>query len=487
LLLLVLVSACDQQLIEVECPDSLPTNCNCTEFEDVLDAECDFALIRIQVGEVIAIHCQEDVLEPPALLNVETSVRFIECPLPNNSYDSLLLGDHAINTLSLRHLRSANLACHHFEDMSNLTHLDLAFNNLTFLPEDLLIELDSLVSLDLSNNHLHIFPPGFFNTSTLLEKLYLDNNELEEISENLFTNASALCYLSLCRNKINNISSASFAGLVNLKYLDLSQNQIRRLLPDTFSELKSLKYIDLSENYFKRLHPLLFSGLKFLSQVKVDRNLKEFNMTDDTEWILGHEKELELPNFILSNLPRLQIISVSNSGLSQLPRFGFQYSKQISELYFRDNFLSTVPRFMLQDCVHLRVLDLSKNIITDLPTDMFSELQELRELRLDQNQLTRLPRSYTLYAELEELHLHNNNLTWLPYWLMRQLRHAPSLRLVTLADNPWQCDCRLRDLATFLRSNKSNVVVDAQHVKCDDGRRLMDLTDNMLCGFIDVD
>ncbi|KAF4525382.1 hypothetical protein B566_EDAN013233 [Ephemera danica] len=296
-LLLLLTNISQPQLLEVVCPFTSITNCTCNEIEDIIDADCPHFSLRLQPGEAVAVRCSDDALELPNLnfTDAEPIVRITNCPLPNNSYGDLFRSDDELVSncsvmLSIRHLKSPeNISAEHFIGLTELNRLDLAFNNLTLLPDNLLENITSITWLDLSNNFLSVLSPSFFENSALLERL--------------------------------------------------------------------------------------------------------------------------------------------------------------------GNALTTLPRFMLQDCTQLKVLDVGDNAIDDLPRDLFSELEALRHLRLDHNKLSKLPHSYTVYGELEELLLHNNTFEWMPNWVMRQLRDSSNLRVVTLAENPWRCDCRLRDLAFFYTSD----------------------------------
>ena len=60
----------------------------------------------------------------------------------------------------------------------NVIKIDLSYNNLTTVPENIFSSLTQLQELDLSNNNLTTLPDNIFNNLTQLHTLNLLNNNL---------------------------------------------------------------------------------------------------------------------------------------------------------------------------------------------------------------------------------------------------------------------------------------------------------------------
>jgi hypothetical protein len=85
-----------------------------------------------------------------------------------------------LDGLDMSALRISVLAPLNFRPYVSITQLNLAHNNLTSLPAQLLLELPNLSMLDLSFNRLEQLP-NEFETMLQMEKLYLHNNRLRDI------------------------------------------------------------------------------------------------------------------------------------------------------------------------------------------------------------------------------------------------------------------------------------------------------------------
>lgn len=102
--------------------------------------------------------------------------------------------------------------------MPALTRLNLARNQLTGLPKDLLKSLSSLRELDLSMNRL------------------------DKLEDDIFKGATSLSKLSLAMNSFTNgLRIATFLNTPNLARLDLSYCGIQKLWNDTNAKFDSIR------------------------------------------------------------------------------------------------------------------------------------------------------------------------------------------------------------------------------------------------------
>lgn len=111
--------------------------------------------------------------------------------------------------------------------------------------------LDSLIALlqlDISFNLLTTLPDNLFHFNTQLEEIILANNKIEEISSQMMLNQNHLRYIKLSGNAI---SDAAFLDRLSPSvnrftlYVDLSSNRLKSL---NLSSLLHFRYINLADN-----------------------------------------------------------------------------------------------------------------------------------------------------------------------------------------------------------------------------------------------
>ncbi|XP_046870931.1 toll-like receptor 8b [Hypomesus transpacificus] len=120
-----------------------------------------------------------------------------------------------------------------FQNLTNLTTLDLSLNKLSHIPKKVYYNLPkTLRRLSLSGNGLKAFKWNMVQQQPYLEELDLSLNYLEFVAENL-SNSS-------------------------LRRLDLSHNQISQLAPGFLKQARSLWDLDLSSNLLQLINQTTF-------------------------------------------------------------------------------------------------------------------------------------------------------------------------------------------------------------------------------------
>ncbi|XP_038578400.1 toll-like receptor 9 [Micropterus salmoides] len=115
------------------------------------------------------------------------------CNLPG-SMKALRISDNLLNYFPWLNISA----------LTNLRHLDLSQNFLSYLPPEV-IEFGAMFSLlDLSHNRLSVIPEDFFSKAKSLQYLYLSHNQIKELNHQLlpapFKNGSVLQKLTLHAN-----------------------------------------------------------------------------------------------------------------------------------------------------------------------------------------------------------------------------------------------------------------------------------------------
>ena len=98
---------------------------------------------------------------------------------------------------------------------SNITSLDLSFNNMSGLPKEILL-CKSLSSVDISTNSFVVFPYLLLEISTISE-IKANNNFIAEIDEESFESHESLEEIQLVGNPLNQSSHDKLRKIVNIK------------------------------------------------------------------------------------------------------------------------------------------------------------------------------------------------------------------------------------------------------------------------------
>ncbi len=162
-----------------------------------------------------------------------------------------------------------------FEDLTNLTYLDISYNYIEKIPIRIYKNLPrSIQRLRLSHNRLMNVCWEMLRQFPHLRELILSNNNIDKISSNLSNDAPSLEFLDLRRNRIHQLSSGFLQGAVNLEKLDLSHNHLITINQSTFpSETEIyLKTLSLYGNPFHCTCNLLeFILWIYKTKVKIPR------------------------------------------------------------------------------------------------------------------------------------------------------------------------------------------------------------------------
>lgn len=135
----------------------------------------------------------------------------------------------------------------------------------------------------------------------------------------------------------------------------------------------------------------------------------------------------------LSNLVELDL---SDNGIAEVPTKSFDDYPQLMKLVLGGNAVTVVRTAAFKRLAYLTVLDLSRCRLTTVEPGAFDGLLKLEWLRLDHNRIARIEGSGG--GAVLPLSLHG----------------------IEMHDNPWLCDCRLRDVHRWLNNNTAPHTVE---------------------------
>ncbi|XP_055389879.1 leucine-rich repeat-containing protein 24-like [Condylostylus longicornis] len=165
---------------------------------------------------------------------------------------------------------------------------------------------------------------------------------------------------------------------------------------------------------------------------------------------------LSCEEFIKLELLNLQRIYLKKSNIQYIHREAFKDLKILVEVDLSDNKIEMLEKETFTGNDRLRILYLSGNPIKKLVAYQFPILPQLRTLDLNDCLINQIdPLSFANLKLLESLYLKNNLLENLSE---RVFKHMNNLKTLTLDENPWQCNCNLRNFRNwYIRSNLNSI------------------------------
>jgi len=159
-------------------------------------------------------------------------------------------------------------------------------------------------------------------------------------------------------------------------------------------------------------------------------------------------RKLETDAFRKVNLTNLQKLFLKDCGIETLHKEAFRGLAILIELYLSGNNISSLHPSVFYDNFRLRILSLSHNPIEKLEDGLFSNMTHLQTVELSACHLSHIGRkTFVNTPALKNLVLDGNNLTTMK---VDTLLHLTVLAGLVLHNNPWVCDCHLKEFRDWI-------------------------------------
>ena len=258
-----------------------------------------------------------------------------------------------------------------FQELQNITELDLSYNQLTNLKANIFDECDCTI-FKLNHNQIsNLSNLDIFANLTGMRVLNLSNNYITELNRKHFTNKKLyeLNTIDLSYNNITEISGNVFEKFVSIRLINLSHNVIRKIGFSAFGTLPTLLDLDLSYNEIKEISNGGVSSLLSVKTIILNNNqlVKMFPISVAVNSL---------------HLQNNQIFSISSNV--------FPMINAVLEIYLDNNNISKLDNDAFANCLSLNTLSLSGNKLNEVPQGALSSLTSLQNLNLNRNNLSRL-------------------------------------------------------------------------------------------------
>ncbi|XP_066599040.1 leucine-rich repeat neuronal protein 2-like [Prorops nasuta] len=275
---------------------------------------------------------------------------------------------------------------------ATIEKLILRHNRILRIEQRAFYNIKRLFEIDLSHNELisQFFTSDVFEGPfsavvdeplKALKVLNLAWNDLHSLKQDLFKHVMGIRILDLSGNPLRVIdhpTSLAISSLPSLERLDLSNCQLSDLPDHIFHAPRSLKALRLAGNEFERL-PLALDDAKGLQSLILDDNPIEL-----IEQIHGFPVLPALTELSLCGMPDLtEIGKNAMSGLSSLERLSICHNPKLTKIHELTLGKETSKGRIWPP---LKQLDLSDNALRYLPSLLVGRWDKLEEMDLTNNQ-----------------------------------------------------------------------------------------------------
>jgi Leucine-rich repeat (LRR) protein len=285
---------------------------------------------------------------------------------------------------------------------SNLTNLDISFNNIS-LTHDFTVSGRQLKYFYLNNNRIKRVEKSVLSKFPALMHIHLDYNLITQVDPHTFEENRVLWKLTLNGNTLTLPKDTEILDVPSLGWIELENCSISYLHVNSFKNMSKLVFIRLSNNHIQHLDTHLFSHLKQLRYLHLEGN---------------QVKEIH-PNLFKSN-------------------------HVLEWLHLRHNPLNQFSRHHFLRAPSLISLDISFCNISQIKSNSFSNLLNLINLRLNNNILKSFDMTH-IPKNLEVLDISGNSMKTIRI-TKNTIRHMRNIKYLDLTKNEFTCECHLYDL-----------------------------------------
>ncbi|XP_055535395.1 chondroadherin-like [Wyeomyia smithii] len=329
---------------------------------------------------------------------------------------------------------------------TELTMLDLSYNHLLSIPQEIFMYQKKLLQLHLNNNKIGILSNKTFAGLTELRVLNLRGNFIDKVTSEMFGTLPKLEELNLGGNRIAELDAKAFQGLTELRVLYLDDNAIKTIPTLSLTPLKTLAELYMGTNSLYNIQPGAFEGLQSLRRLDIHGSML-VNITSDT----------------FRGLDNIRVLDLSDNHLLKVPTVPLSILKRLEELTIGQNDFESIAEGAFFGLSNLKSVDISGALnLKRIQSGAFSSNPNLEKITIASNkELQDIDDgSFSGLPHIKKVILRDNKITT----FREELLPWKHLSDFDLSENPLTCDCQVLWLRNLL--HRKNIETEEAQIVC---------------------
>lgn len=281
-----------------------------------------------------------------------------------------------------------------FERYANIERLEMTNKQLQSIETTDLLFAQSLIRLNVSHNRIDRIGAHAFEAAPKLMEIDLSFNLLYNLNENIFT-SYLIKYLYLHNNRLDAVNPLWFENLLYLRVLTLNNNRIRTIDWRMVDFWPSINILHLHANEITEVMTTSPTN----QPPETPRSLQTFTIHANPVADASHQliwldaERIDVRNTSVHTLRiahRMQTILAANNDIDEInldQLIAAPHENALVTLDLAENRLKSLEN--VTHFHHLHYLNVSHNLLGRIDHRVFATLNELRQLDLSHNQLKR--------------------------------------------------------------------------------------------------
>lgn len=297
-----------------------------------------------------------------------------------------------------------------FQRYSDIKSLEMTSKRLKSIETNNLLHANSLIRLNVSHNEIESIAAFAFEAAPKLTEIDLSFNLLHDLNENIFT-SYLIKYLYLHNNQLSVVNELWFENLFYLRVLTLNNNQIRTIDFRLFDFMPTINVLHLHSNEITTLNNE--------RQQQIPRSMQTFSMHDNAVasesqhliWLDAETIDVRNTGVHICRIrQRMQTVIAANNDIREINLDGLNapHENALVTLHLANNQLKSIVNVTYFQ--HLQYLNLSYNLLSHVEAEVFAALKDLRQLDLSHNQLKQFTVQHILLPSLSVLDVSFNEI-----------------------------------------------------------------------------
>lgn len=303
---------------------------------------------------------------------------------------------------------------HFFQQFPDIKSLKITDKRLKSIETADLLHANALFRLNVSHNDIDSIAAFAFDSALKLTEIDLSFNLLNDLNENIFTSYS-IKYLYLHNNQLNAVNAHWFENLLYLRVLTLNNNRIRAIDFRLFEFMPTIYVLHLHSNEITDVHN---DGPEH-EQLQQPRSLQTFSMHDNAValeslhliWLNADTIDVRNTGAQICHISqRMRTVIASNNDIREinLDNLSVPHENALVTLHLANNQLKSIEN--VTHFHRLQYLNLSYNLLTHVDAFIFATLNDLHTLDVSHNQLKRFELPNNQMTRLNALDVSFNEL-----------------------------------------------------------------------------